>query len=66
MKEGKFEQVRFMDVRVDENGVVRAVPHAAKAGSASTQSANAVYMLEANAHSVYPVEGEVIQLELRV
>lgn len=63
--DAKFEQVRFMDVAVGSDGVVRATPRAGKAGSAKTQSANGVYMLESTAHSVYPEPGDTIEVELR-
>lgn len=63
--DASFQSVRFMDVTVSEDGVVHAMPRKGKAGSAQTQSANGLYMLEATAHSTFPEPGDIIQLELR-
>lgn len=63
--DSKFQSVKFMDVVVGDDGVVRASPRAGKAGSAKTQSANAIYMLEATPYSVFPKAGDIIEVELR-
>lgn len=60
-----FYSVRFMELRVDGEGVVRARPLPGKAGSDTAREADAVYLLASGPDAVYPQPGEVIQVELR-
>lgn len=60
-----FQNVRFMELYADEHGMLHAKPIPGKAGSAATQHANAIYMLDAGPSDEFPQPGDVIEVELR-
>ena len=61
----RFYSVRFMEVRADEEGVLRAKPVPGRPGSPATMHANAIYMMASGVGDVPPKDGDVINVELR-
>lgn len=60
-----FYTIRFLDVKVADDGVLEAHPIAGAPGSTAAINANAYYMLPCGAGQEQPHKGDFIQVELR-
>ncbi len=60
-----FFSIRFLKVEATPEGILSATPLAGRPGSASTQTANAFYMLPSGPGVPLPQAGDVIYVEMR-
>lgn len=63
--EAEFYGIKFVDVVLGDDGVLRATPVKGHAGSAPTIHANAYYMMPSGPGMTPPAPGDVIWVELR-
>lgn len=63
--EAEFYGIKFVDVALGDDGILRATPVKGHAGSAPTIHANAYYMMPSGPGMTPPEPGDVIWVELR-
>ena len=60
-----FHSIRFMQLELQPDGTLTATPTAGNDNSVKARISDAVFLLPSDSDSVFPVEGETIEVELR-